>query len=451
MQGSRLNGAIRVLIAAAISVCGALPTLAQDAPRIAFEDVLADPGNIDLNVAYARQQIAEGNLPGASATLERLLILAPDQNAVRLLYALVLLRLGQAEEALEEFQAVDPSTLSEADRQALGQYQAEAIRAQRTVTGSIALTGGFHFDTNRDGFPLGGDFQVELPGVGPTTITTDDDGTSDIGIFGIVNGTLDWTPPSQRIRRVRFEGTVLGVKQLDLDEFDVGSGFLGVSALVDATVADVLPFVSVRNINLGGDRYLTAAEGGLRVERAIGTDRRTIAFAEASGGYDDFESVEADEFAFEQSGPFVTAGFGVAHQPTDRLQLIGKYTFRRRMADQDFESFSSHGISGLAQIGISDGAVLQLSARYARVIFDDPDPFVSTTEEERDNAVSARIGVILEADELLRVAGVGNGGEVARNLSLNVGGSYRRVFSNLPNFEYQNFRFETSITKRFDF
>ena len=57
---------------------------------IPFKQVLSAPDNVQLNIDYARQQIAAGDLKEAGATLERILLLNPTLYDVRVLYGLVL-------------------------------------------------------------------------------------------------------------------------------------------------------------------------------------------------------------------------------------------------------------------------------------------------------------------------------------------------------------------------
>jgi Flp pilus assembly protein TadD len=70
--------------------------------EVTYEDVLANPDNIDLNFAYAQVQIARGDLKNAAATLERILLIEQDLPRVRLLYAIVLFRLDNLDEAERE-------------------------------------------------------------------------------------------------------------------------------------------------------------------------------------------------------------------------------------------------------------------------------------------------------------------------------------------------------------
>ena len=55
-----------------------------DGGLVSFQDVLANPQDAGLSFRYARQQVAAGNLTGATASLERMLIHNPDLHEVRL-------------------------------------------------------------------------------------------------------------------------------------------------------------------------------------------------------------------------------------------------------------------------------------------------------------------------------------------------------------------------------
>ncbi|MCM8794329.1 MAG: tetratricopeptide repeat protein [Candidatus Omnitrophica bacterium] len=67
--------------------------------EISYEQILADPDNVELNIRYARAQIARGNLKAAATALERILLIDPSLAQVQLLYGIVLFRLDNTEEA----------------------------------------------------------------------------------------------------------------------------------------------------------------------------------------------------------------------------------------------------------------------------------------------------------------------------------------------------------------
>ena len=86
--------------------------------EVSYPEILADPDNLDLNVAYARTLIGKGDLKGASATLDRILLIAPDQAQVRVLLGLVLYRLRELSRAEEELELALKSPLPDVARTA---------------------------------------------------------------------------------------------------------------------------------------------------------------------------------------------------------------------------------------------------------------------------------------------------------------------------------------------
>lgn len=64
-----------------------------------YEKVFEDPGNVSLNLELVRSQIQLRDFKGASGTLERLLILAPQNRSAQLLMAQVKVALNNFQEA----------------------------------------------------------------------------------------------------------------------------------------------------------------------------------------------------------------------------------------------------------------------------------------------------------------------------------------------------------------
>ena len=72
------------------------------AETIAFEEILAAPNDLQLNLDYARQEVKSGRLQQAAAALERLLLIKPNWDSVRLFYGVVLYRLDDMGGAIRE-------------------------------------------------------------------------------------------------------------------------------------------------------------------------------------------------------------------------------------------------------------------------------------------------------------------------------------------------------------
>lgn len=85
-----------ILLAGFLAVTvSAVPSHAQDVPA-EIEGVIDPALQVDSGLALARRQIAETDLLGAVATLERVLLAHDDADAGRLLYASLLCRLDDA-------------------------------------------------------------------------------------------------------------------------------------------------------------------------------------------------------------------------------------------------------------------------------------------------------------------------------------------------------------------
>ncbi|MDE2291401.1 MAG: hypothetical protein KGL53_04900, partial [Elusimicrobia bacterium] len=127
----------------------------EGAGDVTYDDVLKHPDDVELNYRWAKKQIDAGDVKGASATLERILMVRPDLTAVRLTYAVVLFRLDSLAESKLELERVAEHSS--------GALLAEARDYLRRVSDRQRLTHvqgllgyGFEYDDNRNAGPASG-------------------------------------------------------------------------------------------------------------------------------------------------------------------------------------------------------------------------------------------------------------------------------------------------------
>ena len=125
-------------------------------PDITYGAVLADPDNIALNLAYARAQAGAGDLKGARSTLERVLLLAPQEAQVRAFLGLVHYRLGEYALAERELARAMEAPLPEGVRRQSETYLEKSRLAQKRTRVRLDLSTGLQFDSNRNQAPLSG-------------------------------------------------------------------------------------------------------------------------------------------------------------------------------------------------------------------------------------------------------------------------------------------------------
>ena len=80
-----------------------------------FAQVLGDPGNLELNFLLFKKQLAENNVKGATATLERVLLTDPNSKLARIMYAQLKLRMGNQTEGLRNLDQISKDKTATSD------------------------------------------------------------------------------------------------------------------------------------------------------------------------------------------------------------------------------------------------------------------------------------------------------------------------------------------------
>jgi hypothetical protein len=113
-----------------------------------FQTIYAAPDDLAQNLAYARAEARAGRLLSAAAALERILLLSPNENGVRLFYVAVLYRLDDLQGAKQQLDALDSSTLTPLQKAEAYRYR-ERISDERSdfkFSGHIAAGLGVDSD-----------------------------------------------------------------------------------------------------------------------------------------------------------------------------------------------------------------------------------------------------------------------------------------------------------------
>jgi hypothetical protein len=123
---------------------------------ITYEQILKRPDDVDLNYRYAQQQIARGEIKAAAGTLERILMVKQGLPKVKLLYAVVLYRLDNLNEAQATLNELKKEKMPESLRSEINQYLSAIAKKRRRGHVSVTLGAGFDFDENRNAAPASG-------------------------------------------------------------------------------------------------------------------------------------------------------------------------------------------------------------------------------------------------------------------------------------------------------
>jgi tetratricopeptide (TPR) repeat protein len=416
---------------------GAEAGTAIQAREVDFADILAAPDDVELNLAYARTQIARGDLKGASATLQRVLLLRPEAAEVRALYGIVLYRLGDlagAERALRQAldQGLPGTALSQAQR-----YLELARTAQQTTTGEVVVTLGAAYDSNRNAAPDGGqqlfrDIRIAA-----------DDPNDDVAAIAVAQGSVRHDLGFQRKHALVANGTAYAQEQFDENRYDleVVSGDGGVS--LDLGQLTLVPGLRGSYFRLDGEDYIAA--GGLQVDGVyrIRPDLRVTldSFAQYEGFYD----TAASPTAGERSGWRTHGRLGLGWN-TQSVGIEIGFSLTRKEAEEAYEAYTAYTPDIRATLLLGQGQFVLGEFDYEIRRYDDNDPFVSRTIRD-DTGV--RLGLTYGVP-LGTIFGDGFPAPLAPvNLLLSVEGN--ATDSNLDNYSYSNVRGQALLSRRFRF
>ena len=217
MPVPKLRAIAMGVVALALLPALSLPVQAQSASEDAFQAVLQDPGNLEKNVTYARALIDEGDIEGAIAVLERLVLLYPDRAELYVTLGQLYQQIGsnaaaaQAYESALSAKTTTPELKEQAEarrREALGEASASHF--------SGSLFAGMQYQTNANAGPdshsiWGNDALLDRP--------NEDDPQDDAS--GVLGFNLNHTYDFGRQDGMALESRLSGFGQLYADNTEL--------------------------------------------------------------------------------------------------------------------------------------------------------------------------------------------------------------------------------------
>lgn len=424
------------------------PALGTDFEPVTYEEVLANPDDIDLNIRYARTLIQEGRLDQAAITLERILIINPGLDRVRVLYGIVLYRLDNLVEARQELQTVlDEGDLDSKSRDQAETYLARIQRRQQDVSGAVTVGAGVHVDTNRNSFPEGGEFRFfddvdEFAG----------DENTDWGQIAFAKGRVNYDPGQQRVTNLYAEVTGLVDNQAQEDDLDILAGFAEVGGTLDATALQITPHLRYEHLDVGGAKYAQIPEIGVRLSRTAHAIQGLNLFLENRLSYEEYNNTFDLPFNTEQNGLRYELEGGAGYNVSNAWRVEGSYRYTFKDSDDDFERYAGHRLRASTTYVFDYQGFVTGTASVAYQDYDGPeDPIISSTKvrEDLDSRVRLTYGVPVAA--ILEAAGSADPAPATQSLVLSITGEYFNSESNINNFDYDNWRGSFLVSKRFEF
>lgn len=407
---------------------------------VTFQQVLKDPDNIELNVRYALTQIQQGNVRGAGATLERVLLIRPDLAAVRVLFAIVLFRLDNLDEAERELKALSELDLAPDLRQQIDRYLDQIAARRKRTQWVLSVNFSLQYDWNRNAAPAS---EARLAADLPTIVTGGSGRQDDISYNGLTQLTFEHDLGAQAQHKmigglVFYQGEQVQQDDLDLQAITADWGYE-----LDFAPASVTPRLLYENIKLARSKYLDAH--GIKVDADYDLSNTWTLFGTAQAKHQSYRSIESSASANLRSGREYKLVFGTSHILTPRQRLRFSFEDTRNVAARSFNSYDRNRIVATHTLlfGGGDFLLSSLAATYDR--YDHGDPAVSA-QTRHDWVGRARVTYGIPWNTLFTDAP-----EFWKDFTLTVSGEMFRQISSITNYTYNNYRFSAGISRRWEF
>ena len=416
--------------------------LLQSGRDVAYEDILEHPDDIDLNFAFAQTQLARGDLRGAAATLERILLINADLPRVRLLYAITLFRLDNLDEAERELQAVRLLEMPLSLRAELDRY-IEQVRLRRKQTRYTLTTSlGFGYAWNRNSAPSN---NTQLVSDIPATVDGHDVRKHDVGFNSVGRLEVSHDLGYQSRHRLTGAATYFRGDQVHLSELDLQAGALEFGGVYDSSPVSIIPNLFARRIMLANKYYGSSKGANLRVEHQWDAATQLYTFIEDD--FQKYQSIAESRSSPERDGPQYTWGNGVSYALNPAMRISVELDAIRKKAARNYDSYDGAQLQLSHTWVFGDGMFLLTSVSGEQDLYDENDPLVSGMRR-RDRlgklrmTLGAPLGVLFDGEHMPAIL---------KDVTLSLTSEAVRALSNLENYNYKDRRASIGISKRWEF
>lgn len=451
----------------------AIDTLSDpDCPEVvSYADVLTAPDDVRLNVCYALTQIDDGNVTGAAATLERILLLAPQAANVRYLYAVVLFRLDNIDESEREFTELAEQELPPEVRDRIDGYLDEIDRRRQTTRHSGQVSVGLYYDTNRNSAP-----QSEATLVAGTRAPIQaarNRRNGDMGLLTILGYDLTHDPQLQDPHELFLGVDMYADSVNERSDLDIHSISADAGIRLRYPNLTITPRFFTRNMRLDRVKFYQTEGFELRIDSThqlaqLPEVPPLDVWASFSGQDEDYyDSRDFPALSLRTGNKWITkVGLGLQATPKHYISLVGQMEVKSAARDNDnnngAQTFSYRGYSAEAQHTwvLENRHFINSSLLIGTRTYGSPDTLVVglTEQRRREQPIRGRVTYGLPLTDVLGEIwldpGVNANAAIQRfanGATVALTGEYFYQRSNLINYQYRNARTQVMITRPFNF
>lgn len=420
---------LRYLALVLVFICNSSVSIAQNPKIVPIDSLLEalfdDPTNLEKNYELLAEQTRQGDLLGASATLERILILDPDSKLARVLLSEVQFNLGNLTMAkliltsLQSDNSTPPEMLQRVDDILVS---IDAVQSVWDVSGVVTVNRG----SAKNPRGASSSDTILLTDIEVTNETLD---RSEAFIDSIVSGKVNYTLPTQALRALEATAVVYHRDYMFYDAGDLTSLQASIE-YQQKFEPQLIAGAKVSGLTLAGESYSTSSSAYGQINSNIFNNFSLTAFAETT--YNNNFNTEARSAGRDYNGEKNTATLsGLTQILSYQVQLSGSYS--RSDPKADIYKNTSRSVSLSTSIPI-EASVLNLRAEREWLHYRTADILVSTKKRED---VSSSTSAILTTPF---------SNSPVENTNITAKASYTSVESSIANFDKDSAEFHLGIS-----
>ena len=359
-----------------------------------FQQMLADPTNLDVAFEYAGLSARVGDVEASIATLERMLIFAPGLPRLQLELGVLYFRLGAYETARSYFeQALSAPDVPAVVKTRVDPYLNAINEQTKGYTFHGAILTGVRYQTNANAGPTG-TVRLNVGGAElPFTLDETATGTPDYNTF--MSGSFNLSVDLQN-QGDRFDVNLVtyGAFYRKRDDINTMLAEIKFGPVYDLTRFG-MPKSAFRiygiasGLVLGQDPYLGAAGAGARFMTMLMPHTRVVLQEEARR--EEYLNSDLRPTSSLRSGHRLSGDGRIEQQLGDRFSVFAGVEGERRMTERDYlDVWEWGGSAGWvmaldpANSSNADRWTLGVAGGYLRRNYDAPDTTINPNNAEWD-------------------------------------------------------------------
>lgn len=432
----------------------------------AFAAMSADLSDPSKSFAFVKAAIAAGDVLGAISTLERILQIDPSLDNIRLELGLLQIQVGRPEFGNMLIEQALRNTAIPSEVRA----RAEATAGRAALAGRRdRFAGRVYIGVQHDENPNAAPDEVQVVGIGST---------GQIVEIGFGGAALSEQAESQWSAVVSASGEyshdlgfqnpieLVAAGQLFANKYEDRTDIEAVVASVQAgprfTLGSdkagavlLMPYIGATLFQLDGDKYYQSGSVGVKTDTYV--SRQTYLSGALQAEFRDYEnSPPTRPFAHDQTGTYITAGFGVRHALSSDWEVSASLSGEAVSAKGKPQRSSGFIIVPAApdyqdrkRLDVDLGVArtipalfgqsplpwrMEAAVSYRTTQYDKADPAISLNQARDEDQIGASLALAAPLTDLL---------------ALQARVQYINNDSNIPNFSYDNTAFSLGLSARF--